>query len=98
MCYDCFDTDIIIHINSVFAVLTQLGLGPIGGFLVEDKFAVWNDFLPSDDPRFSMVKSLVGLKVKLLFDPSASSVVVDSMNKQIAELEWRIKVACEIDY
>ena len=93
--YDCFDTDIIIHINSVFAILTQIGLGPEGGFVILDKTAVWTDFLPQNDPRFAMVVSLVGLRVKLLFDPSASSVVVDSMNKQIAELEWRIKVACE---
>lgn len=96
--YESFDTDIIIHINSVFAILTQLGLGPSGGFVIRDKSALWTDFLSSDDPRFSMVETLVGLRVKLLFDPSASSVVIDSMNKQISELEWRIKVACEIDY
>lgn len=87
--------DIIIHINSVFGILTQLGLGPDAGFAICDKSAVWNDFLPQDDPRFVMAQSLVFLRVKLLFDPSASSVVVESMNKQIAELEWRIMVACE---
>ena len=26
--YEQFDTDIIIHINSVFMILTQIGVGP----------------------------------------------------------------------
>lgn len=96
--YTSFDADIIIHINTVFSILTQLGLGPQEGFAIQDKSAVWSDFIPENDPRLSMAKSLVGMRVKLLFDPSASSVVTDSMNRQIAELEWRIKVACETEY
>lgn len=96
--YTSFDTDIIIHINTVFSILTQLGLGPPEGFVIQDKSSLWSDFIPENDPRLSMAKSLVGMRVKFLFDPSASSVVTDSMNKQIAELEWRIKVACETKY
>jgi len=92
--YEHFDTDIIIHINTVLAILTQLGVGPEGGFSIQDKSAVWSDFLPND-PLLETVKSFVALKVKLLFDPSASSTVVDSANKLISELEWRILVAAE---
>ena len=28
--YDHFDQDLILHINSVFGILTQLGVGPAG--------------------------------------------------------------------
>lgn len=89
-----FDMDIVIHINSVLATLTQLGLGPAKGFSIFDKSSTWEDFLPSDT-RLEMVKSFIFLKVRLLFDPPASSVVVDAMKQSIQELEWRIMVTCE---
>lgn len=89
-----FDTDIIIHINSVLATLTQLGLGHTKGFAISDKSSTWDEFLP-DDTRLEMVKSFIFLKVRLLFDPPASSVVVDAMKQSIQELEWRIMVTCE---
>lgn len=94
--YTQFDADIIMHINTVFSILTQLGVGPPNGFSITDKFAVWTDFLP-EDPRLEAVKSYMHLKVKLMFDPPLSSAVLDCMNRQIAELEWRLNVAAEED-
>lgn len=93
--YEHFDTDIIIHINSVFMVLSQLGVGPDKGFSISDKFKTWSEFLPEGDPRFESVKTYMYLKVKLLFDPPLSSIVAEAMNRQISELEWRINVAAE---
>lgn len=92
--YEHFDTDIIIHINTAIATLTQLGIGPQQGFTVTDKDDIWSDFI-SDDPRLEMVKSFIYLKVKLLFDPPASSVVVDAIKQSIQELEWRLVVTAE---
>lgn len=46
--YTAFDQQLIIHINSVFMVLKQLGVGPAAGFTISDKTSVWHDFLPSD--------------------------------------------------
>lgn len=89
--YTQFDTDLIIHINSVLVILNQLGVGPANGFSVEDKGNTWDEFLGTDS-RLSMVKSYVALKVRLLFDPPTSSAVMDSMNKMVSELEWRINV------
>lgn len=43
--YDAFDLDIITHINSVFTILTQIGVGPGNGFMIEDKTPVWTDFI-----------------------------------------------------
>lgn len=89
-----FDADIIIHINSVLGILTQIGVGPAEGFSVYDKSAVWSDFL-QDSKQFEMVKSFVHLKVRLLFDPPLNSAVIESMNRMANELEWRISKAVE---
>lgn len=92
--YDQFDTDIIIHINSVFMILTQLGVGPSEGFNIKDKTETWNDFI-SDDKKLESVKSYVYMKVRLLFDPPISSAVMDCMNRMVSELEWRLNVSSE---
>ena len=92
--YTQFDSDIIMHINSVVLNLTQLGVGPSEGFLIEDDTATWDDFI-GDSNQLQAVKSYVYLKVKLLFDPPLSSSVTESMNRMISELEWRLNVAVE---
>ena len=92
--YEHFDQDLIIHINSVLSVLTQLGVGPSEGFSIEDENATWNDFIP-EDKRLSSIRSYVYMKVKLLFDPPLSSSVMESMNRMISEFEWRLNVTAE---
>lgn len=92
--YTQFDTDIIIHINSALAVLTQLGVGPSGGFLIENKNALWTDFVYGTN-NLEMIKSYVYLKVRLLFDPPTSSAVMEAMNRSVSELEWRINVTVD---
>lgn len=92
--YDQFDPDIIMHINSVFMILTQLGVGPAEGFSIEDDTAVWTDFI-QDVKKLESVKTYIYLKVKLVFDPPLSSAVIESMNRLINELEWRLNVAAE---
>ena len=94
--YEYFDDQIIMHINSVFFILTQLGVGPSEGFSIEDKFATWNEFLP-DEQNLEAVKSYVHLKVKLLFDPPMSTAVIESINRLISELEFRLNAAAEIN-
>ena len=92
--YTEFDEDIITHINSVFLNLTQLGVGPEEGFMIEDDTAVWEDFI-DDSIQLQAVKTYVYLKVKLLFDPPLSSSVTESINRMIAELEWRLNAAVD---
>lgn len=93
--YKHFDPDIIIHINSVFLTLQQIGVGPAEGFSIVDEYTTWNSFLPDGNPNFEAVKSYVYLKVRLLFDPPTSSAVMEAMNRQISELEWRLNVEAE---
>lgn len=92
--YDHFDSDIIMHINSVFATLTQLGVGPEDGFSINDESEKWEDFLPEERMLHS-VKSYMFMKVKLMFDPSLSSAVIECTKEQIKELEWRLQVAVD---
>ena len=92
--YTEFDEDIITHINSVFLNLTQLGVGPEEGFMVEDDTATWEDFI-DDSIQLQAVKTYMYLKVKLLFDPPLSSSVTESFTRMIAELEWRLNVAVD---
>ena len=95
-----FDPDIIMHINTVFLSLKQLGIGPVEGFTIIDDSAKWEDFIPTEeDPEskalLSSVKSYIHLKVKLAFDPPLNSAITEAINKQIAELEWRMNIEAE---
>lgn len=92
--YTVFDADILMHINSVFATLTQLGVGPSEGFFIEDDDAIWSDFIP-EGSKLEFVKSYMYLKVRMLFDPPLTSAVLDSMNKMASEYEWRLQVAAD---
>lgn len=91
-----FDTDIIIHINSVFINLTQIGVGPPDGFRITDKTTTWDEFI-KDGQNLDSIKTYVYLKVKLIFDPPMSSIVIESINRLISELEWRLNISVESD-
>ena len=94
--YTHFDADIIMHINSVLMILTQLGVGPAEGFVIEDDTSTWVNFVPeANAAQLHAVKSYIYMKVKLIFDPPLSSAVIESMNRQIAEFEWRLNVAVD---
>ena len=90
-----FDNDIIMHINTTFLNLTQLGVGPEAGFIIEDDSTLWSDFIDIENPQLHAVKTYIYLKVKLLFDPPLSSSVIEAMKNQIAELEWRLNAAVD---
>src|SRR5215510_5934711 len=89
--YTAFDLDIITHINTAFSTLTQLGVGPAEGFMIEDDSAVWDDFT-TNDLQYNSVRTYVFLKVRYLFDPPQTSYLITATEKQILELEWRLNV------
>ena len=90
--YTVFDLDIITHINSAFSTLTQLGVGPANGFMIEGVDELWIDFIADEDPQYNSVRSYVYLKARQLFDPPQTSYLISAMEKQILELEWRLNV------
>lgn len=89
-----FDTDVIIHINSVFMKLNDLGVGPAEGFSIQDKTKTWTDYLGANT-NLEAVKTYMYLKVKLIFDPPTTSFVIEAINRQIAEYEWHLNLRAE---
>lgn len=87
--YTAFDQDIMIHINSVFMILSELGVGPSNGYSLKDGTEKWGDFI-SDDENLEGIKTYVYMKVKTIFDPPLNSAVLASMKELISEFEWRI--------
>lgn len=90
--YTAFDTDIIVFINSVFMTLEQIGIGPEGGFSITGEIEEWSDFIPEVVIDQQAIPTYVYLKVKLLFDPPASSFGQEALKKQAEEMEWRLNV------
>lgn len=91
-----FDLDIITHINSAFSTITDLGLGPADGFVIEDEEADWADFDADLMPvQLSQVKTFVFLTVRLAFDPPQTSFALSALQEQIREHSWRLNVRRE---
>lgn len=90
-----FDLDIATHINGAFSTLTQLGIGPLDGFIVEDAEKKWEHFTGVPPAWMSQVKVFIFLKVRMLFDPPEAGAVLSAFERQITELEWRLSTARE---
>jgi hypothetical protein len=92
--YPAFDVDVITHINSTFAIVHQLGVGPEEGFAIEDESEEWGDLgLPLE--QLNLLRTYLFLRVRMLFDPPATSFLIDAMNKQIEEYETRLSISRE---
>lgn len=92
--YTAFDPDIILHINTVFTVLSQLGVGPESGYMIMGNTETWDAYLGTD-LNLNAVKTYICLKVRMVFDPPTIGFVIDAFNNQIKELEWRLNVKRE---
>ena len=86
-----FDNDLIIHINSVFGILKQIGVGPVNGFFITGVDEQWSDFIPdASEINLKMYQDYIYLKVKMLFDPPINSSHINAINEKIKEFEWRL--------
>lgn len=94
---EVFDRDLIMHINSTFNVLRQMGVGPADGFSIKDASSTWDEFL-IDEPKLNMARSYLYSKVRLQFDPPNSGTLLEALKQQIAEYEWRMNVDVETDW
>lgn len=92
--YDEFDQDILVFINSALATLTQIGLGPSTGFRIKGNQETWSDFL-GNAKDLDSVKEYIYMRVKIAFDPPASSAVLSAYQETIKELTWRLNVAVD---
>lgn len=92
-----YDTDLIIHINTIIEFLNQLGVDIPEGFKINDENALWSDYLnkPEYNDIKDSIKNYIYLRVRLVFDPSTNSSLLNSINDTIKELEWRIRTYIE---
>lgn len=90
--YKVFDPDLILLINSEFSTLHQVGVGTSSAFRIEDESSVWSDF-SGDKDYIESVKELIGIRVKMIFDPPANSFVMEALKSKADELTWRLNVA-----
>lgn len=93
-CDDYFDSDLITFINGVFSTLMQLGVGPKAGFAISGPNETWFSYT-ENKPELDIVKTFVYTKVRLRFDPPQSSSVIQLMQQDASELEWRLNVAAD---
>jgi hypothetical protein len=89
--YDVFDPELIVFINGVFTTLQQLGVGPTQGYMITGSADEWSAFL-GNDPLLNNVKTYMYLRVRMIFDPPATSFSQDAFREQIKELEFRMNV------
>lgn len=87
--FEQFDLDLIVHINSAFATLTHLGVGPKEGYRITGADNAWSEF-EDDAQKLSLIKDYVYIKTRLLFDPPTSGSLMDSLKEQLKEMEWRL--------
>jgi len=92
--YEAFDLDIITHINAAFFILSQLGVGPTNGFMIEGSDEEWGGFV-SDNNNIHLVKTYIFLKVRMLFDPPTTSFLIDAYKQQLEQYEWRLSISHE---
>lgn len=93
--YEHFDQDLIIHINTVLMILNQIGIGHTG-FFIQSKEETWEDFVV-DLKNIQAVKTYVYLKVRLIFDPPLNSSIIESINRTLSELEWRLNITVDTE-
>lgn len=86
-----FDEILMVHINTVLNILTQLGVGPSDGFLISDASTQWEDLLEKSK-LLDLTKTYMSMKVRMMFDPPTSSSVAEAYNRMISELEYRINI------
>ena len=90
--YEIFEPDLIIHINTIFFTLCQLGVTE-EPFVISDGTETWDEFHADTD--LESVKTYVYLKTRMYFDPPTNSALISAINEQIKELEWRLNVAVD---
>jgi hypothetical protein len=91
-----FDVDVIMHINTAFGILQQIGVGPVAGFMITDNTALWSAFTSSDLLYFNMVRTYIYLKTKSYFDPPPTSFALNALKDQLLELEVRLNTNAEL--
>lgn len=84
-----FDEELIMCTNTIFVFLHQMGVGPDTVYSITSNQNKWNEFV-YDVPERECVKSYVGYKARLMFDPPSNSILSNMLKELISELEFRL--------
>lgn len=90
-----FNNTLILHINSVFTILRQIGCGPVTGYQITDDSNTWDEFLQNEPEKLQAVKTYLAMRVRQMFDPPVNGTVSQALDRQVQELEWRISTLCD---
>lgn len=91
---DAFDKELILHINSAFSTLFQIGVGKDRPYRLEE-CSTWFGLFSEYEEELDLIKEYTFLKVKLLFDPPTNSSLLESLKSVINEIEYRIELQIE---
>lgn len=95
--YTVFDEDIRVLINSAFAELHSLGVGPENPFIIKSNEEKWDDFINNSNIKKELeaIKIYIYIKVRLIFDPPATSYIIKAYQDEINEISWRLNMICD---
>lgn len=88
---EAFDKELIMHINSVLMICSQLGIGPAECFSITGSTETWDQFL-NGRTDVEAVKNYIYMKIRLIFDPPTNSFTLDAMKRMVEEYEWRLTI------
>lgn len=86
---DGFDIEMLMYINSIIGVLSQLGLKEADTHPIIDKDLTWEQFF-NGRTDLEMIKMYIILRTRMLFDPPTSNAAIESIKSLISDYEWRI--------
>lgn len=92
---EAFDQDVLININAIFSTLYQLGVGSKRYNYVVTEADTWYQVFYDFEDLIGFIKLYTYMKVKIVFDPPTNSSILDALNNQIKEIEWRITMQAD---
>lgn len=92
--YTVFDQELILHINSAFMILNQLGVGPEEGYRIADASNVWSEYT-EDESMVGAIADYIYMRTRLSWDAPQNSATISMYNDKIREFEWRLNVAVD---
>ena len=90
-----FDDNLVIQINSIFSILRQLGCGPVEGYQIDGLSNSWDEFLQNEPEKLQVVKTYLAMRVRQIFDPPTTGTLMQALDRQVQEMEWRISTLCD---
>ena len=85
-----------MNTDTIAAIATGMTPSGIGIIRISGEDDTWDDFI--DEGQLEDVKEYIWLRVKLVFDPPASSIVKQAYDDRKNELEWLLREVSEVGY